>query len=166
MGTVTSLFARKMVAAAGDGIDAAALLTATGLDPHAPWDPEVMIPSETYYALLERIAAQIDVTDLPIRGGAAMRCDDYGALGLAWKAAPDLRGSFSRVERYARLWTSVVRYELRPDARGVLFILHRSGERRFRRWRSGFVMRRRRRRTTTKPGSGARCGSAPTLMHF
>jgi AraC-like DNA-binding protein len=130
MGTVTSLFARKMVAAAGDGIDAPALLAAAGLDPDGPWDPAVMIPSETYYALLERIAAQVDVTDLPIRGGAAMRCNDYGALGLAWKAAPDLRGSFSRVARYARLWTSVVRYELRPDPRGMLFILHRSGERR------------------------------------
>jgi len=130
MGTVTSLFARKMVAAAGDGIDAPALLAWAGLDPVGPWDPAVMIPAETYYTLLERIAEQVDVTDLPVRGGAAMRCDDYGALGLAWKAALDLMGSFARVERYARLWTSVVRYERRPDARGMLFILHRPGARR------------------------------------
>jgi AraC-like DNA-binding protein len=34
------------------------------------------------------------------------------------------------VERYARLWTSVVEYELRADPRGTLFILHRAGERR------------------------------------
>jgi len=119
-----------MVAAAGNGIDASDLLGGAGLDPEGPWDPKVMIPDTTYYDLLERIADQTDVTALPVLGGASMRCDDYGALGLAWKAALDLRGSFSRVERYARLWTSVVRYELRPDPRGTLFILHRSGARR------------------------------------
>jgi AraC-like DNA-binding protein len=130
MGYVTSLFARKMVVAAGDGIDASALLAGAGLDPEGPWDPKAMIPAARYYDLLERIADQIDATDLPVRGGASMRCDDYGALGLAWKAALDLRGSFSRVARYARLWTSVVGYELRPHPRGALFILHRAGERR------------------------------------
>ncbi|MCB1491616.1 MAG: AraC family transcriptional regulator ligand-binding domain-containing protein [Rhodobiaceae bacterium] len=130
MGYVTSLFARRMVAAAGRGIDASALLAGAGLDPDGPWDPKVMIPAATYYDMLERIADQTDVTDLPVRVGASMRCDEYGALGLAFKAACDLRGSFSRVERYARLWTSVVEYELRADPRGTLFILHRSGERR------------------------------------
>lgn len=130
MGHVTSLFARKMVAAAGKAVDARALLAGAGLDPDGAWDPKVMIPATIYYDMLERIAEQTDVTDLPVRGGASMRCDDYGALGLAWKAALDLGGSFSRVERYSRLWTSVVRYELRPDPRGILFILHREGERR------------------------------------
>lgn len=59
-----------------------------------------------------------------------MRLDEYGALGLAFKAATTLGASYARVERYARLWTSVVEYELRPDPRGTLFILHRPGERR------------------------------------
>ena len=130
MGYVTSLFARKMVAAAGQAVDAPALLTSVGIDPEGAWDPKHMIPAATYYDMLERIAAQTDVTDLPIHVGASMRCDEYGALGLAWKAALTLQGSFSRVERYARLWTSVVEYELRPDPRGTLFILHRDGARR------------------------------------
>lgn len=120
MGYVTSLFARKMVAAAGDDIDAPKLLSGIGLDPDGAWDPKVMIPDIVYYELLERLAEVIDVTDLPIRVGASMRCDEYGALGLAWKAAIDLRGSYSRVERYARLWTSVVEYELRSHPRGTL----------------------------------------------
>lgn len=130
MGYVTSLFARKMVAAAGAAVDTRALLMSVELDPDGPWDPKIMLPDASYYSLLERIAEQTDVTELPIQVGASMRCDDYGALGLAWKAAPDLMGSFSRVERYARLWTSVVEYELRPDPRGMMFILHRSGARR------------------------------------
>ncbi|MEM1431033.1 MAG: AraC family transcriptional regulator [Pseudomonadota bacterium] len=130
MGVITSLFARKMVAAAGDGVDARGLLSAAGLDPDGPWDPKVMLADTAYYDLLERIAEQTDVTALPLRVGASMQCDNYGALGLAWKAAPTLAGSFARVERYARLWTSVVEYELRPSDRGTLFILHRAGTRR------------------------------------
>ena len=130
MGYVTSLFARRMVAAAGDAIDSVALLRGAGIDPEGPWDPKAMIPAVTYYEILERIAAEVDVTDLPVRTGASMRLDEYGALGLAFKAATTLGGSYARVERYARLWTSVVAYELRPDPRGTLFILHRPGERR------------------------------------
>lgn len=130
MAYVTSLFARKMVAAAGSGIDPKATLASAGIDHEEPWDPKVMIPAVAYYDMLEAMAKKVDVTELPVHVGASMRCDDYGALGLAWKAAPTLNGSCARVERYARLWTGVVSYELRPDPRGTLFILHRAGERR------------------------------------
>lgn len=129
MGYVTSLFARKVVAAVGDAVDGAALLRGAGVDPDGPWDPKAMLPDRTYYDLLERIATLIDVTDLPLRTGASMRLDEYGALGLAFKAATTLGGSYARVERYARLWTSVVEYELREDRDGTLFVLHRPGER-------------------------------------
>ncbi|MDJ0637952.1 MAG: AraC family transcriptional regulator ligand-binding domain-containing protein [Paracoccaceae bacterium] len=129
MGAVTSLFARKMIAAAGPSVDQGALLASIGLDLNAENDPKKMLVDTVYYDLLERIAGMIDVTDLPVRTGASMRLDEYGALGLAWKAAPTLWGSYSRVERYARVWTSVVEYELRPADRGTLFILHRTGER-------------------------------------
>ncbi|MGQ3486979.1 AraC family transcriptional regulator [Roseovarius pacificus] len=130
MGYVTSLFARKVVAAAGSGVDVAEALSSVGIDPEGPWNPKHMIPAERYYDMLERIADQIDVTDLPVRTGASMQLDQYGALGLAFKAATTLRASYARVERYARLWTSVVEYELRPATGGTLFILHRAGERR------------------------------------
>jgi len=89
-----------------------------------------MITAVAYYEMLEAMAAQIDVTELPVHVGASMRCDEYGALGLAWKAAPTLGGSCRRIVRYARLWTGVVAYELREHPRGTLFILHREGERR------------------------------------
>ncbi|OAN77840.1 AraC family transcriptional regulator [Jannaschia sp. EhC01] len=130
MGHVTSLFARKMVAAAGDHVNAPALLARVGIDPNGPWDPKEMIPAPAYYDMLERIAAQVDVTELPLRTGASMRLDEYGALGLAFKAATTLGASYARIERYARLWTSVVDYELRSDPAGTLFILQRAGARR------------------------------------
>ena len=56
----------------------------------------------------------------------AMAC----ALGLAWKAAPNLLGSFSRVARYWRLWTSVTQYALEETPRGMLYVQRRKGLRR------------------------------------
>jgi AraC-like DNA-binding protein len=130
MDAITSLFVRKMVTAAGTGANEPALLQSVGLDPDAKVDPKAMVAAPVYYDLLERIAKDIDATDLPLRAGALMRCDDYGALGLAFKAAPTLFGSFSRIARYARLWTSVVDYELQSDGPNTWFVLHRSGPRR------------------------------------
>jgi AraC-like DNA-binding protein len=130
MGYVTSLFPRKVIAAVGPAVDGPGLLRELGLDPDAPWDPKIMVPVTVYYDMLEQIAETIDPTDLPLKVGASMRCDEYGALGLAWKAAPDLMGSLARIERYARVWTSVVEYELHPDPRGVLLVLQRTGARR------------------------------------
>ncbi|MEE4189174.1 MAG: AraC family transcriptional regulator [Roseobacter sp.] len=130
MGYVTSLFARKMMAAAGDDVDAPQLLKSAGIDPEGPWDPKDMIPDVDYYNMLERVAKQTDVTRLPLRTGASMRLDEYGALGLAFKAAKTLGASYARVERYARLWTNVVEYELRPHPSGTLFVLKRAGKRR------------------------------------
>ncbi|MEO0380433.1 MAG: AraC family transcriptional regulator, partial [Pseudomonadota bacterium] len=71
MGYVTSLFAYKMVAAAGDAVDQAELLASAGLEPHAEPDPRVMMVDTAYYDLLEKMAARIDVTALPL--GAAKR---------------------------------------------------------------------------------------------
>ena len=130
MGYVTSLFARKIVAAAGYGIDASEMLSSVGIDPESAWDTGQMIPAERYYNMLERMAAQIDVTDLPMRASASMRLDEYGALWPAFKAATTLGASYARIERYARLWTSMVEYELRQAKGGTLFILHRAGDRR------------------------------------
>ena len=82
MGYVSSLFARKMVAAAGAAINGAAFLRRAGVDPEGAWDPKAMIPDGVYYDMLEGIAAEVDVTELPLRVGASMRLDEYGALGL------------------------------------------------------------------------------------
>ncbi|MEM6665670.1 MAG: AraC family transcriptional regulator [Pseudomonadota bacterium] len=130
MGAVTSLFVRKMVAAAGPEFDADSLLRSVGLDPDRPVDPKAMVAADAYYGMLERMAERADVTTLPLRVGASMRCDDYGALGLAFKAAPTLCGSYQRVARYARLWTSVVEYTLDPVGDAAWFTVHRAGPRR------------------------------------
>jgi len=130
MGQITSLFARKVAGVAGNAIDERAVLASIRLDVDGPWDPKHMLDEDDFYGMIELMATQMDVTSLPLIVGGAMRPDEYGALGLAWKAAPDLLGSFSRVERYWRLWTSVARYALQDTDEGVLFIEHRAGSRR------------------------------------
>lgn len=130
MGQVTSLFARKVVGVAADAIDARAVLASVGVDADGPWDPRHMLDEDAYYGMIELMAEQMDITPLPLTVGAAMRPDEYGALGLAWKAAPDLLGSFSRVARYWRLWTSFTQYELQEAKGGMLFVENRAGARR------------------------------------
>ncbi|MBV1866895.1 MAG: AraC family transcriptional regulator [Marinosulfonomonas sp.] len=131
MGAITSLFVRKVVTAAGRSVDGDALLRSVGVDPDDKTDVKKMVSDAHYYALLETIMAQLDdASGFPVRVGQSMCCDDYGAFGLAWKTAPTLRGSFERAERYARLMSSVVEYEVRNHDKGAYFMLHREGERR------------------------------------
>lgn len=131
MGLITSLFVHKVVAQVDDSMDRRALLAAVGVDVDAPVDPSVMVTDRDYYALLERIGrSDPHALDLPLRTGASMRCDDYGAFGLAWKSALDLKGSYDRAERYARVLTSVASYAVREAPEGTYLHLHREGERR------------------------------------
>ena len=130
LGQVTSLFVRKVLAAADVRVDKDALLRSLGLEPDVPVDPARMIPAADYYAFLERLSGlDPDPTTLPLRIGASMNCDDYGAFGLAWKSATNLRGSYARAERYARVLTSVATYEVVPVPGGAYLHLHREGPR-------------------------------------
>jgi len=120
-----------MIQAAGDSVDGPALLRSVGLEPDEPLDVAQMIAEDAYYDLLERIATKMEnAFELPLRVGPLMRPDDYGALGLAWKSAPTIRSSLERVERYCRLWTDNLTYEIRDRDDGMDFIVHRFGERR------------------------------------
>ncbi len=131
MGFVTAIFARRMIQAAGESVDGPALLRSIGLEPDEPLDVTEMIADDAYYDLLEGIAAKMEnAFELPLRVGPLMRPDDYGALGLAWKSAPTIRSSLERVERYCRLWTDNLTYEICDRDDGVDFIVHRFGERR------------------------------------
>ena len=136
MGQITSLFVHKVVniaTAKGPGkiVRRRALLTSVGIDPEAPIDPKVRILDSDYYALCERIAREDgNGVTVPLRVGASMRCDDYGAFGLAFKSAVDLRRSYERAERYGLVLTSVSAYEIRAEGGKNYMMLHREGERR------------------------------------
>lgn len=130
MGQITSLFVHKVIRQADDSLDKRGLLQSAGVDPDAPVDPKVMVADTDYYDFLERVTrADPSGTDLPLRAGATMRCEDYGAFGLAWKSALNLRDSCERAERYARVLTSVSTYQVRDTYEGVYMQLHRDGDR-------------------------------------
>lgn len=130
MGQITSLFIWKLIGIVDDSIDKHAVIRAAGIDPESPVDPRCMVEDTVYYDFLERLAAlDPNGTTIPLRAGASMRCDDYGVFGLAWKSAANLRGSYDRAERYARVLTSVSSYEVENTDRGALMHLHRVGER-------------------------------------
>ncbi|MDT8324119.1 MAG: AraC family transcriptional regulator [Bacteroidota bacterium] len=131
MGSITALFVRTVLRVLDTERSTDAMLRSVGIRPDSEVDASRMIPAEEYYALLKR-AAGVDAhpTTIPLRAGAAMRCEDYGAFGLAWKSASDLRGSYERAERYARVLTSVPTYEMEAVAGGTLMHLHREGRRR------------------------------------
>ncbi len=130
MGQLTSLFVHKVLSVVDDAHDKRAVLESIGIDPDAPVDPKLMVSEADYYRFFEQLAhLESPSVDLPLRAGASMRLDDYGAIGLAWKAAPNLLGSYERAERYARVLTSVSAYEVRKAPEGVYLHLNRDGER-------------------------------------
>lgn len=101
------------------------------LDPDAPLDPKIMVQDTDYYALCERVTREDpDSVSVPLRVGATMRCDDYGAFGLAWKSALNLRKSYMRAERYWLVLTSVSAYEVVEEGESARMVLHREGPRR------------------------------------
>ena len=127
MGKITTLFVRKVLEEVDSDIDKNALVRSMGIELNKPVH---MISDAHYYSFFERAAAiDRNGTTLPLRTGAAMRSDDYGAFGLAWKSATTLRGSYNRAERYARVLTSVSTYEVEATREGAYMHLHRSGER-------------------------------------
>ncbi|NEX16833.1 MAG: AraC family transcriptional regulator [Halochromatium sp.] len=89
MSQLTALYVYKVVSQASPGVDTADLVKQLGLDPEGPIDPARMVSSAAYYDVF---AALVDRDPnglaLPLRIGAAMRSDEYGAFGLAWKSAP------------------------------------------------------------------------------
>lgn len=130
MKKITSLFVWKVINQAENTIDKAELLRSLGIDPEASIDPSHMVSAQDYYQFIETlIEVDNNPTTLPLRTGAAMRCDDYGAFGLAWKSAINLRGCYDRAERYGRTLTNVSTYQTENTPDGVLMHLHREGQR-------------------------------------
>ncbi len=136
MGQISTLFVHKLVDVAtkdGQPSDRAKRrdwLGSVGIDLDAPIDPKRMVADTDYYALCERIARESDLgMTLPLKAGAAVCCDDYGAFGLAWKSAINLRGSYERAERYARVLSSVAIFEVVPEGEKTYLVMHWEGDR-------------------------------------
>lgn len=129
MAQITSLYVYKVIAQASDGVATRDLVESLGLNPDEEPDAARMVPSDAYYRFFAALADR-DPTGLglALRIGASMRIDEYGAFGLAWKSAPNLRGSYSRSERYGQVLGSAEKYTLEPHAEGAYFNLEKAGD--------------------------------------
>ncbi|MBO6812139.1 MULTISPECIES: AraC family transcriptional regulator [Marinobacter] len=129
MAQITSLYVYKVLSLATSGVETGDLMGKLGLSMEGPIDPTQMVSSSEYY---DFFAALVDRDPngllLPLKIGASMRSDEYGAFGLAWKSAPTLRGSFKRAERYGHVLGSAETYSLEETAEGFLFNLEKAGD--------------------------------------
>ena len=120
MGYISAMFAVKFAHVATTNIpspqaERRALCRTVDIDADKSVEPKQMIRDTAFFGLLEHIAREYeDGRSVAIRVGASMRCDDYGAFGLAFKSAIDLWGSFQRVERYGKVVTSIASYIVEP----------------------------------------------------
>ncbi|WP_171103616.1 AraC family transcriptional regulator [Ruegeria sp. HKCCD7255] len=136
MGWISTVFVHKALNAAValecvDTDERLALFASVGLDPSAPADPSAMILDGDFFGLLERIAHLGDLgRSVPIYVGASMRCDDYGAFGLAFKSAPNLLGSYARVERYGKVVTSIANFRVERSGTSVFMEVIQGRDRR------------------------------------
>ena len=129
MAQITSLYVYKVVAQASSGVETRDLVAGLGLDPDGPADASLMVSSDAYYLFFAELSKR-DPTglSLALRIGASMRSDEYGAFGLAWKSAPDLRGSYVRSERYGQILGTAEKYTLESQADGAYFNLEKVGD--------------------------------------
>ena len=129
MAQITSLYVYKVIAQASPGVDTRDLVEGLGLDPDGPIDPTRMVSSSEYYDFFAALADR-DPSGLalPLRIGAAMRSNEYGAFGLAWKSAPNLRGSYARSERYGHVLGSAETYSVEKAPDGLFFNLEKAGD--------------------------------------
>ncbi|MEM6413505.1 MAG: AraC family transcriptional regulator ligand-binding domain-containing protein [Pseudomonadota bacterium] len=129
MSQITSLYVYKVVAQASPGVQTDDLVKGLGLAPQGPIDPAQMVSSSAYYDFFAVLAERDpEGLILPLRIGAAMRSDEYGAFGLAWKSAPNLRGSYVRSVRYGHVLGSAETYSLDKTADGLFFNLEKAGD--------------------------------------
>ena len=129
MSQLTALYVYKVAGQASPGVDTADLVKRLGLDPEGPIDPTRMVSSAEYYDFFAALADRDpNGLALPLRIGAAMRSDEYGAFGLAWKSAPTLRGSYARSERYGHVLGAAETYSLESTADGLFFNLEKAGD--------------------------------------
>lgn len=129
MTKITSLYVHKVVSQASPGVETGDLIEDLGLSPAGPVDPTQMVSASKYYDFFAALADRDpEGLTLPLRIGAAMRSDEYGAFGLAWKSAPNLLGSYMRSERYGHVLGSAESYSLEESGGGLFFNLEKAGD--------------------------------------
>ena len=134
MGYIQAVFGQKVATAATAGTAEGRarrteLCRSVGIAPDAPTDDKQMIEDVAFFELLEKVAREDEGgRSAAVRVGASMRCDDYGAFGLAFKSAVDLWGSFQRVERFGKIVTTIANFTVEPGDDSSFLTVHQADE--------------------------------------
>jgi len=109
----SSIYSLKAIEQAPAHLDRAELFAICKLDLNKPPDLATMVSEEDYVRLLETIAqAEEGPPRAHINLGASIRCEDLGAVGLAWKSSPTLMDGWDRAERYVGVVAGVRALEI------------------------------------------------------
>lgn len=109
----SSIYSRKAIKHAPAHLDRAELFAICKLDISAPPDLATMVAEEDYVMLLETIAqAEDGPPQAHLKLGASMRCEELGAVGLAWKSSPTLMDGWDRAQRYVGIVAGVRALEM------------------------------------------------------
>lgn len=126
MSQLSSLYARKAIAQADPSLNRGDLFELCGLREGEAADFSIMIAESDYVALLETIAAgEKEPPAFHIRLGASMKCEDLGAVGLAWKSSRNLLEGWERAARYVGLVARPRALEIVPDHATTEIRFHR-----------------------------------------
>lgn len=111
MTAVSTLYARKQIEHAEQIAEKGRLYDLLGMTPEQLADPTGMVPVLAYFELMEAIAdSEFPDLRFHMKTCQSMRCDEFGAFGLAVKSAPTLRHGFQRIWRYVRLHNRVATF--------------------------------------------------------
>lgn len=91
-------------------------------EPPGMMESPPLVSAEVYYALLERCGA--DDATLPLRYGASVLPEDFGAFGLALKTASDVGDALERLARYILVVSDTLEYSLVDEPGGRAFVLN------------------------------------------
>lgn len=124
MGTVTVAFVRALASAAGLKLTADGQLFDGEKQVRRIVTAQGRLSDKDYFDIIDWVSSQYpDRAGLAFAYAEAVDVDNLGALGLAMKTAPTLRGSLERAVRYFRLLTDTVAYQLDDRATPYRFRL-------------------------------------------
>lgn len=113
MGYIAGFFVERFLSEAPEGLSQDDLFRTIALSGQTAIKPDHMVRDTEFFDFLEQLAAYSDDgRSIAVRVGSQMRCNDYGAFGLAFKSAVTLLGSFKRVERFGKVVTSIANYSI------------------------------------------------------
>ena len=123
VGYIASVFASRVLEIASADVENSRAWRST-LKKNLTVNPEQLgksdqpISDALFFDLLETVAEICDFgRSIGLRVGSTMRCDDYGAFGLAFKSSVDLGGAIQRVSRYGKVVTNVANFTVTRGAR-------------------------------------------------